>query len=168
MRTDTGGEHFLGDCAVAMRSGETGAQRLQHLAISLVLDAFRQRRRLNGSASKNIFHGSRIDLATEGGADFRRHHSARRRVLQRMRLFPLRGKHRRQRLGRSLVALCGGKLAAHRLQHLAVGIMFDALRQSYRLCSGTVQYAFNRCRICLATEGGADLLRHRSAGRGIL
>ena len=55
-----------------------------------------------------------------------------------------------------------------RLQHFAVGLVFDALRQRGGLYRGTVQNAFDGGGIRFTAQCGADLLRHGSTGVRVL
>ena len=127
LRANTGGEHLLRDGAVALC--QPGTQRLQHLAVSLVLHALRQRGGLHRGAMQNIFNRGNICLPTKRGADLLRHRGACGRILQAVRLLPLRGDERRQRFRGCFIALNACQLGMQRLQHLAVGFVLDALRQ---------------------------------------
>ena len=167
LRADASGKRFGSGC-VALCRANAGAQRLQHFAIGFLFDACGQSCRLCGGAVQHAFDRCRIGLASEGSADLLRHRSAGRGILQGMRFLPLRADTGGKRFGSGCVALCGADAGAQRLQHFAIGFLFDACGQSCRLCGGAVQHAFDRCRIGLASEGSADLLRHRGAGRGIL
>ena len=74
LRANTVGEHFLCDGAVALR--QAGTQRLQHLAVGLMLHALRQRGGLHRGAVQNIFDGGNICLPAKRGADLLRHRGA--------------------------------------------------------------------------------------------
>ena len=146
LRANTGGEHFLCDGAVALR--QAGTQRLQHLAVGLMLHALRQRGGLHRGAVQNIFDGGNICLPAKRGADLLRHRGACGRILQAVRLLPLRGDERRQRFRGCFIALNACQLGMQRLQHLAVGFVLDALRQIGSLNGSALQNPFNRCAIC--------------------
>ena len=146
LRANTGGEHFLCDGAVALR--QAGTQRLQHLAVGLMLHALRQRGGLHRGAVQNIFDGGNICLPAKRGADLLRHRGACGRILQAVRLLPLRGDERRQRFRGCFIALNACQLGMQRLQHLAVGFVLDALRQIGSLNGSAQQNPFNRCAIC--------------------
>ena len=81
---------------------------------------------------------------------------------------PLRANGRGERFGSGFVALCSTNSGAQRLQHFAVGFVFDALRQRSSLNGSAIQNAFDGCGIRFTTQCGADLLRHGSTGAGIL
>ena len=166
LRANTGGEHFLRDGAVALR--QPGTQRLQHLAIGLVLHALRQRGGLHRGAVQNIFDGSNIRLPAERSADLLRDCSARGRILQAVRLLPLRGDERRQRFRRRFVALHARQLRVQRLQHLAVGFMTHAFGQIGGLHGGAVQNRFNRRRIGATAQCGTDARRNSRTCGGVL
>ena len=85
-----------------------------------------------------------------------------------MRFRPLRADGRGQFLGRGLVALCGRESRVQRLQHCAVGFVFDACGQRSGLYRSAVQDAFDRRHIGFTTESGADLLRDSGTGVGVL
>ena len=85
-----------------------------------------------------------------------------------MLFLPLRADGGGERFGGGFVALCIGDSGAQRLQHFAVGFVFDACGQGGGLHGGAVQDAFDGRRIRFTTEGGANLLRHGSAGAGVL
>ena len=166
LRANTGGEHLLRDGAVALC--QPGTQRLQHLAVSLVLHALRQRGGLHRGAMQNIFDGGNICLPTKRGADLLRHRGACGRILQAVWLLPLRGDERRQRFRGRFIALNAGQLGMQRLQHFAVGFVFDARRQVGSLHGRALQNPFNRCAICCTAQGGADTLRDGCARGGVL
>jgi len=69
LRADTGGKHFLGDGTVAMRSGKTGVQRLQHLAVGFMLNSGGQGGGLHRGAVQDTFDGRGIHFTTESSAD---------------------------------------------------------------------------------------------------
>ena len=85
-----------------------------------------------------------------------------------MLFLPLRANGGGECFGGSFVVLRFANSGAQRLQHLAVGFVFDAFRQRGGLHRGTVQDAFDGGGIGFAAEGGADLLGDSSAGAGIL
>ena len=88
--------------------------------------------------------------------------------MQTVRFCPLRADGGGKRFGGGFIMLRFANSGAQRLQHFAIGFVFDALRQRGGLYCGAVQDAFNRGGIRFTTEGGADLLRHGSAGAGVL
>jgi len=92
--------------------------------------------------------GGNICLPTKRGADLLRHRGACGRILQAVRLLPLRGDERRQRFHGCFIALNACQLGMQRLQHLAVGFVLDALRQIGSLNGSALQNPFNRCAIC--------------------
>ena len=80
----------------------------------------------------------------------------------------MRGEHCCQRIQRGLIALGRGKVSAYRLQHLAVGFVFDACGQCGGLHRSAVQNAFDSRGIGFTAQCGADLLGNSSAGAGVL
>ena len=167
LRADGRGKRFGGGFVV-LRFANARAQRLQHFAVGFVFDALRQRGGLHRSAIEDAFDGRGIGVTTEGGADLLGDGSAGAGVLQTVLFLPLRADGGSKRFGSGFVALCSTNACAQRLQHFAVGLVFDALRQRGGLHGGTVQDAFNRGGISFTAEGGADLLRHGSTGVRVL
>ena len=131
-------------------------------------DTFRQRGGLYRGTVQNAFDGRRIGFTTEGGADLLGDGSAGAGVLQTVLFLPLRANGGGKRVSGGVVVLRFANSGTQRLQHFAVGLVFDALRQRGGLHGGTVQDAFNRGGISFTAEGGADLLRHGSTGVRVL
>ena len=93
-----------------------------------------------------------------------RHGAARGAVLQAVRFPPLRADGRGQYLLRGGVALRNADARLQGLQHLAVSILFDALRQGGGLCGSAVKEVFDVGGVGLAAEGGAELPGDGGAG----
>ena len=106
LRANGGGKRVSGG-VVVLRFANSGTQRLQHLAIGFVFDAFRQRGGLNGSAIQNAFDGRGIGFAAQCGADACGNRCPRGGVLQTVRFRPLHADGGGERLGSGFVALCG-------------------------------------------------------------
>ena len=85
-----------------------------------------------------------------------------------MLFLPLRADGGGERFGGGFVVLRFANAGTQRLQHRAIGFVFDACGQRGGLHGGTVQDAFNRGGISFIAEGGADLLRHGSTGVRVL
>ena len=167
LRADGGGKRF-GSSFVTLCIGNARAQRLQHRAVGFVFDALRQRGSLNGSAIQNAFDGCGIRFTAEGGADLLRHGSTGAGVLQRVLFLPLCADGGSKRFGSGFVALCSTNSGVQRLQHFAVGFVFDALRQRSSLNGSAIQNAFNRGGIRFTTQCGADACGNRCPRSGVL
>ena len=89
-------------------------------------------------------------------------------VLQAVLFLPLRANGGGERFCRRFVTTGSANARAQRLQHCAVGFVFDACGQRSRLYRGAVQNTFNGCGIGFTTECSADLLRDSRAGVGVL
>ena len=89
-------------------------------------------------------------------------------VLQRVLFLPLRADGRGKRFCRRFVTAGSTNARAQRLQHCAVGFVFDACGQRSRLYRSAVQDAFDGRCIGFATERSADLLCDGGAGVGVL
>ena len=133
-----------------------------------MLDAFWQGSRLNGRAVQYAFNSRGIGFTAERSADLLRHCGAGAGVLQAVLFLPLRANGRRERFGRGFITARSGNSCVQCLQHFAIGFVLDACRQGSRLNGRTIEDAFNGRGIRFATEGGADLLCHRSAGASVL
>ena len=164
---DGGGERF-GGVFVALGSGEATAQGLQHFAVGFVFDACGQRSGLYRSAVQDAFDGRCIGFATERSADLLCDSGTGVGVLQAVLFLPLGADGGGERFCRRFVTAGSANARVQRLQHCAVGFVFDACGQRSGLYRGAVQDAFNRRHIGFTTESGADLLRDSRAGVGVL
>ena len=167
LRADGGGERFRRRFVTA-GSTNTGAQGLQHFAVGFVFDACGQRSGLYRGAVQDAFDGRRIGFATESGADLLCDSGTGVGVLQAVLFLPLRADGRRQRFGSGFVAAGSGDASTQRLQHFAVGFVFDAFRQRSCLDGSAVEDAFDGRGIRFTAQRGADLLRDCGAGFRVL
>ena len=167
LRADGRGKRFCRRCVTA-GSANARAQRLQHCAVGFVFDACGQRSGLYRSAVQDAFNGRCIGFATKDSANLLCDSGTGVGVLQAVLFLPLRADGRGKRFCRRCVTAGSANARAQRLQHCAVGFVFDACGQRSGLYRGTVQDAFNRRHIGFTTESGADLLRDSRAGVGVL
>ena len=133
-----------------------------------MFDACGQRSGLYRGAVQDAFDRRRIGFAAKGSADLLCDSGTGVGVLQAVLFLPLRADGRGKRFCRRCVTAGSANARAQRLQHCAVGFVFDACGQRSGLYRGTVQDAFNRRHIGFTTESGADLLRDSRAGVGVL
>ena len=167
LRADSRGERFCRRFITA-DSANARVQRLQHCAVGFVLDACGQRSGLYRSAVQDAFDGRCIGFAAKGSADLLCDSGTGVGVLQRVLFLPLRADGRGKRFCRRCVTAGSANAHAQRLQHFAVGFVFDARGQRSGLYRGAVQDAFDRRHIGFATEGSADLLCDSGTGVGVL
>ena len=85
-----------------------------------------------------------------------------------MLFLPLGSDSRGERFCRRFITAGSTNARAQRLQHCAVGFVFDACGQRSGLYRGAVQDAFDRRHIGFTTESGADLLCDSGTGVGVL
>ena len=133
-----------------------------------MLDACGQRSGLYRGVVQDAFDGRRIGFAAKGSADLLCDSGTGVCVLQRVLFLPLRADGRGKRFCRRFVTAGSANARAQRLQHCAVGFVFDACGQRSGLYRSAVQDAFDGRCIGFATERSANLLCDSGTGVGVL
>ena len=141
---------------------------MQHVAVSVLSDAWREEARLYGGALQYVFDAGRIGFITEGSTDLLRDGSTGDGVMQGVGGLPLRADAGSQRFLGDGIVLRRTNPRLQGLQHGAVRCLLDALWQADRLRGSAIQYSFNGSRIRTITECGTDLLRDSCADCRIL
>ena len=133
-----------------------------------MFDACGQGGGLYCGAVQDAFDGCGIGFTAESGTDLLGDSGTGIRVLQRVLFLPLRADGGGERFGSGFIVLRFTNACAQRLQHRAIGFVFDACGQRGGLDGGTVQDAFDGDDIRFTAQCGADLLGDSGAGAGVL
>ena len=163
LAADAGGEGVQRG-GVVFGGGNARVQGVQHRAVGILTHALRQGVRLCGGTVENGGNGRGVGIVAERGAELRGDGGTGGRVVQAVCFLPLCADGGSECFLRGRVALGGGDVRAQGVQDVAVGFLFDALRQKACLCGGAFEDGADRRGVAVVAQGGGELRGDGGAG----